>query len=66
MVFLYVLLFLLVFPSIAYAYLDPGTGSYVFQVVVAMIFGAGFAIKIFWKKLRNILFHKNDLKEDSN
>lgn len=35
----------------AFAYLDPGAGSYIFQVLISIIFGAGFAIKIFWQKI---------------
>ncbi len=46
------LIVLSVYPSIAYAYLDPGTGSYVFQVLVGTLFGAMFAIKMFWRNIR--------------
>lgn len=34
----------------AYAYLDPGTGSMVAQIVAATVFGGLFLIKSFWKK----------------
>ena len=37
----------------AFAYLDPGTGSYVFQVLVAAFIGGLFTIKIFWQKIKN-------------
>jgi len=49
-----VLLFLvyLMFPQTAYAYLDPGTGSYLLQVGLAVLLGASFAIKIYWRKIR--------------
>ena len=30
------------------AYLDPGTGSYIFQILIAGLVGMGFAIKLFW------------------
>ena len=36
----------------AFAYLDPGTGSYVFQVLVAAFIGGLFTIKIFWQKIK--------------
>lgn len=36
----------------AHAYLDPGTGSYAFQVGVAGVFGALFSMKMFWARLR--------------
>ncbi len=37
----------------AYAYLDPSTGSYVFQTVLAGLLGGMFALKLFWKNLRS-------------
>ena len=37
----------------AYGYLDPGTGSYILQLVVGIFFGAMFTIKIFWRKIKN-------------
>lgn len=33
-----------------HAYLDPGTGSMVAQIVAATVFGGLFFIKSFWKK----------------
>ena len=43
--------FLLAFPPNAYAYLDPGTGSYVFQMSLAFLAGAMYALKIYWTKI---------------
>ena len=39
------LIFVLCFP--AYAYLDPGTGSYFLQIIIATLLGAMYAIKHF-------------------
>lgn len=36
----------------AFAYLDPGTGSYVFQVLIAAFIGGLCTIKMFWQKIR--------------
>lgn len=36
----------------AHAYLDPGTGSYILQMVIAGILGALFAIKLFWLRIK--------------
>jgi uncharacterized membrane protein len=36
----------------AWAYLDPGTGSYLFQVVVGMLVGAAYALKLYWLRVR--------------
>jgi hypothetical protein len=33
------------------AYIDPGTGSYIFQVIVTVAAGAIFGIKVFWKNI---------------
>jgi hypothetical protein len=35
----------------AYAYLDPGTGSYVLQVAIAGIISVLFILKIFWRRV---------------
>ncbi|MHB0856856.1 MAG: hypothetical protein ACYC5M_04725 [Anaerolineae bacterium] len=42
----------LIAPRPALAYLDPGTGSYLFQVAMALIVGALFAIKLFWSRIK--------------
>ena len=49
----------------AFAYLDPGTGSYIFQVFVAALIGGLFTIKIYWRKIKDfviILFSKKQKK----
>lgn len=33
------------------AYLDPGSGSYLIQILVAALLGGGFVIKSFWKQI---------------
>ena len=33
------------------AYIDPGTGSYVLQVVIASLLAAGFVIRATWKNI---------------
>ncbi|MCA9396280.1 MAG: hypothetical protein KC649_03840 [Candidatus Omnitrophica bacterium] len=35
----------------AYAYIDPGSGSYLFQLLIAGIMGSLFAVKTFWHKI---------------
>lgn len=44
------------FPPQAFAYLDPGTGSYIVQIAAAAFFGSIFVIKTFW--IRITLFIK--------
>jgi len=51
-----------VFPREAYAYLDPGTGSYIFQLAIAVLIGGSFAIKLYWRKIKTFFresFFKN-------
>jgi|KBSMisStandDraft_5_1062788.scaffolds.fasta_scaffold5851474_1 hypothetical protein len=42
---------LFLFPAAAEAYVDPGTGSYVLQLLIAGFLGALFALKVFWHKM---------------
>jgi len=46
-----VLIFVL--PQRVSAYLDPGFGSMVWQMIAAVAFGAAFAVKIYWQKIKN-------------
>lgn len=35
----------------AHAYLDPGTGSYIIQVLFGFILGAAYTIKLYWRRI---------------
>ena len=50
-----------------HAYLDPGSGSFLVQLLIAGIVGVGFLIKAYWKKIKG-LFNRSDAKseEDNN
>jgi hypothetical protein len=48
--FIGVLLVLLAEP--AFAYLDPGTGSMLLQVILGGVAAVGVALKLFWHKIR--------------
>ncbi len=50
---LFVLAFLFSTPSHVQAYLDPGTGSYVTQIIIGIILGGLYAVKIYWRKIVN-------------
>ena len=41
-------------PSV-YAYIDPATGSYVLQIVVAGLAGSLYVVKTFWGNIRGAL-----------
>jgi hypothetical protein len=62
--FTFVLAFLAAFLLMsrnASAYVDPGTGSYVLQMIVAGIAAAGFTLRLFWGRLK-LLFKKSASK----
>ncbi|HLB66078.1 MAG TPA: hypothetical protein VJJ78_00570 [Candidatus Saccharimonadales bacterium] len=41
-----------------FAYLDPGSGSLILQVIIGFVLGAGVLIKTYWSKIKG-LFSKN-------
>ena len=52
----------------AVAYLDPGTGSMMLQVILGGIAAVGVAIKLYWHKLRVAigLGKKEETEEESD
>lgn len=47
----------------AFAYIDPGTGSVIIQLIIGGLVGTGIAIKIFWFKIKTRIlqsFKKNN------
>lgn len=61
-VFLRFLLLLLclqiAFASTAHAYLDPGTGSFIFQAIIAGLVGASVTLKMYWGQVKAFLSRK--------
>jgi len=51
----FLILYLVLFPKKAEAYLDPGTGSYVLQILMAALFGGLFLFKSWWKEAKHIV-----------
>ena len=45
----------LVFSSNAFAYIDPGAGSLLIQMLVAGVMGAIFTIKMYWFRLKSYI-----------
>jgi hypothetical protein len=56
-VFGLITLFYFIAPCRIYAYLDAGTGSYIIQIIIAIVVGGAFGIKIFWRRIYR--FFKN-------
>lgn len=47
-----IVLLLLILPLPAHAYIDPGAGSAVIQVIIASIVGGLFGLKVLWQKFK--------------
>lgn len=47
-----------------YAYLDPGSGSFIIQMIIASVLGGFYAIKLYWKRL--VGFFKGTTDEDED
>ncbi len=45
----------------AHAYIDPGTGNYLLQLIIAALFGTLFVLKVFWTKIKNALARMSSL-----
>jgi hypothetical protein len=51
------------------AYIDPGVGSMLFQILIAGLVAFGYVIKVFWKNIKSFfsrLFTKDLKKIDEN
>jgi hypothetical protein len=62
--FLAIVFLSLLFPSHAYAYLDPGTGSLLIQSIIAGLAAVGYALRTNWGKLTR-LFRGSRSSRDS-
>jgi len=45
--------------SAAYAYIDPGTGSYMFQLLIGGVMAGGIMVRIYWQHIK-AFFGKSD------
>ena len=64
--FILLLVFHFIIVQKAYAYLDPGTGSLIIQLVVASFIGVIFALKSYWKKIKYFFSHLFSTKQKGN
>ena len=52
-------------PKAAHAYLDPGTGSILLQVLIGGVAGLGVIAKLYWHRLRSLFsVRKKDAPEE--
>ena len=49
------ILTLVIFPTKAFAYLDPGTGSIILQAILGFIAATIASISIYWEKFKSLI-----------
>jgi hypothetical protein len=47
------------------AYLDPGSGSFLIQLLIAALLGAGIALRASWGKVKKLFGIKPEVDEDA-
>jgi hypothetical protein len=67
--FILLLLFFLLLAEPTHAYLDPGSGSMLIQIIIGAFLGGGLIIKAYWQKIfkfiRKLFSPKNAQKKES-
>ena len=56
--FIIPLLMLMLLAAPAQAYIDPGTGSFLVQGIIAAVIGVGVTAKLYWSKIKAMLTGK--------
>lgn len=49
----------------AHAYLDPGTGSFILQTLIAALFGALFVLKSYWVRIKSWFSGRSNTDSDA-
>lgn len=47
------LYYLFVSVRVVHAYLDPGSGSFLFQILIGTLLGLVMSVKVYWGRIRN-------------
>lgn len=47
----------------AHAYIDPGTGSYLLQILIASVVSGLFVINMWWAKIKAFIFRNKSEKK---
>ena len=58
--------FFVLLPGIAYAYLDPGTGSIIIQSIIAFIAAGFYAVSVYWHKVKSFFKKRRNEKRKMN
>ncbi len=59
---IFIVFSILLLPKISFAYLDPGTGSYIYQLIIAGIVGASYTVKVFWGRIKTFFIKLSSKK----
>ena len=59
------MLTLIIFPTKAFAYLDPGTGSIILQAILGFIAATIASISIYWTKFKSLISKLFDKKKEN-
>lgn len=62
---LFSLLLLTVTSGQAYAYLDPGTGHMMLQIIIGAVAGGLMTMKLYWARLRSFFSKPEDRRSTS-
>jgi hypothetical protein len=49
---------------IFFAYVDPGTGSYLLQLGLASLLGAGYVFRVFWARIMRFFVRRPPSRAD--
>jgi len=52
------------FILVPHAYLDPGSGSILIQLILAAFLGVGIALRISWKRIKTLFVDDPELEND--
>jgi len=63
-VFVCIIGVMMALPPPVYAYVDPGSGSYILQVIIAGIAAASLSLRLFWTRIK-ALFSRESVDEDT-
>jgi len=67
--YFFLIVLILSFDTNAYAYLDPGAGSSILQLILVFLAGVGTFLSLYWSKFKFFLkkiFKKSDLGDNKN
>jgi hypothetical protein len=56
--------FSFMFVPTASAYIDPGTGSFMFQALVGAMLAVGLTVKLFWRRIGSLVARRDRSADD--